>query len=76
MKAALIWAISSSVLLGLVYGHGYILDPPGRATRWRVPGLPGPTNYDDNGLNCGGRGTQWDVHRGKCGVCGDEYGIG
>ena len=75
MKATLIWAISSSVLFGLVYGHGYIFDPSGRATRWRE-GFRGPTNYDDNGPNCGGSGTQWDVHGGKCGVCGDEYGIG
>lgn len=37
-----------------VAGHGRMLDPPGRSSMWRL-GFPTPKNYDDNGLNCGGR---------------------
>ncbi|XP_063625634.1 uncharacterized protein LOC134797342 [Cydia splendana] len=49
-----------------------VLNPPGRATAWRF-GFKTPTNYDDNGLNCGGVGTQWNRNGGKCGLCGDPY---
>jgi len=71
------------ILLGLgitllyiceVRGHGMMLQPPGRSSRWRF-NSSAPTNYDDNGLFCGGYGTQWSVHDGKCGLCGDDYGI-
>ena len=75
MKAVLTSAIFCSILLGLVHGHGYMIDPPGRASRWRK-GFPGPAQHTDNELNCGGAGAQWDKHGGQCGVCGDEYGIG
>ncbi len=37
-----------------VAGHGMMLDPPARASMWRF-GFNTPINYDDNGLNCGGR---------------------
>lgn len=37
-----------------VTGHGMMLDPPARSSMWRL-GFKTPTNYDDNGLNCGGR---------------------
>jgi hypothetical protein len=35
------------------YGHGYVLDPVARGSRWRfnTSALP---NYDDNSLFCGG----------------------
>lgn len=37
----------------LTNGHGILLDPPGRSSLWRF--FPDqPTNYDDNGINCGG----------------------
>ena len=36
-----------------VNGHGYLLEPPGRASAWRA-GFPTPHNYDDNALFCGG----------------------
>ena len=76
MKATLLTlAISCSILLELVHGDGYMIDPPGRPSHWRVPNnkFPGPAQYTDNELNCGGVRTQWDEHHGKCGVCGDEY---
>ena len=40
--------------LNQVAGHGRMLDPPGRSSMWRI-GFSTPKNYDDNGLNCGGR---------------------
>jgi len=54
-------------------GHGYLKDPVNRASRWRVDSSA-PTNYDDNGLNCGGYSTQWSTYAGRCGWCGDSYG--
>lgn len=41
-----------------VSGHGMMWDPPARATMWRV-GFKTPINYDDNALNCGGRGVSY-----------------
>merc|ERR1719347_1301959 len=61
-----------SVEVNHVIGHGYLLKPPARATAWRV-GFPTPVDYTDNGLNCGGFGTQWNVNGGKCGICGDPW---
>ena len=32
-------------------------------------------DYDDHRLNCGGVEDQWGVWGGRCGTCGDEYGL-
>ncbi|KAK4884511.1 hypothetical protein RN001_000782 [Aquatica leii] len=53
-------------------GHGMMIDPPNRSSRWRFD-LSAPINYDDNELFCGGFGEQWEVNGGKCGICGDSY---
>ena len=37
-----------------VRGHGRLLEPPSRASAWRL-GLDTPINYNDNQLFCGGR---------------------
>lgn len=78
MKATLLrLAIFSSIFFGTVHSHGYMIDPIGRASRWRVPEFSeGPIDNNDNQLYCGGASAQWDKHNGKCGACGDEYGIG
>jgi hypothetical protein len=71
------WIVSLvflSMFLGLVRSHGYLKVPAGRASRWRY-GFAGPNEYTDNQLSCGGRNVQWSQHEGKCGACGDEYGI-
>ena len=47
--------------------------PAGRNSMWRY-GFKNPSNFDDNGLNCGGFSLQWDTNKGKCGVCGDPFG--
>ena len=46
--------------LNQVAGHGRMLDPPGRSSMWRI-GFSTPKNYDDNGLNCGGRTVCFNI---------------
>lgn len=60
------------VIVGMVAGHGMVLNPVARASRWRFY-EDAPTNFDDNGLFCGGFIVQWDQNDGKCGLCGDNY---
>ena len=55
-----------------ISGHGMVLNPPGRGSRWRYD-RTAPVDYDDNGCNCGGYSNQWFTHNGKCGICGDPY---
>ncbi|XP_041349372.1 uncharacterized protein LOC121368698 [Gigantopelta aegis] len=55
-----------------VQGHGILLDPPGRSSLWRE-GHDVIPNYQDNELFCGGFQNQWEVHGGKCGLCGDPW---
>lgn len=37
----------------LIHGHGRLMHPPGRGSAWRF-GFKTPTNYNDEGLYCGG----------------------
>ncbi len=57
---ALYIAVSSLLLLAaapVVYGHGYLIEPPSRSSMWTL-GISGSVaNYDHNGLNCGGFGV-------------------
>ncbi|CAH1777246.1 unnamed protein product [Owenia fusiformis] len=59
-------------LVAVCTGHGRLVDPPSRSSMFRFE-FPTPANYDDNGLNCGGFGHQWDRMGGRCGLCGDPY---
>ncbi|XP_017846857.2 uncharacterized protein LOC108602982 [Drosophila busckii] len=53
-------------------GHGMMLNPAGRSSRWRDDSSA-PTNYDDNALYCGGL---WKLVENKaCGLCGDDYSM-
>jgi len=52
--------------------HGRMMEPPSRASMWRV-GFPTPKNEDDNALYCGGFGVQHERNGGKCGICGDAW---
>ena len=49
MKAILILPL----IISYVQGHARLLDPPSRASMWKV-GFDNPADYDDNGRNCGG----------------------
>ncbi|XP_022916462.2 uncharacterized protein [Onthophagus taurus] len=54
-----------------VYGHGMMLDPPGRSSVWRFyDGFP--MNVNDNELFCGGL-NYMITQDGRCGICGDRY---
>ncbi|XP_064596525.1 uncharacterized protein LOC135463138 [Liolophura sinensis] len=53
-----------------VTGNGYMIDPPARASMWRL-GYDTPINYDDMNINCGGIYKHWVQNKGICGVCGD-----
>lgn len=61
-----------ATFIPLIAGHGMVLDPIARGSRWRCSGKA-PRNYDDNGLFCGGFSTMWNQNGGKCGLCGDNY---
>ena len=74
--SVVVLAIFSAVFPSSVHGHGMMMDPVNRASRWRLKEFAdSPKEYTDNQLSCGGRNIQWGKHKGKCGVCGDEYGI-
>ncbi|KAK4877777.1 hypothetical protein RN001_010283 [Aquatica leii] len=60
------------LLIHQVVGHGMMLDPVNRSSRWRY-NATAPPNYSDMGLFCGGYSAQWVQNDGKCGVCGDNY---
>lgn len=56
----------------VVTGHGRMIEPASRNSMWRYNYL-NARNYNDMGLNCGGFTNQFEVHMGKCGVCGDPW---
>ena len=50
------YIILCSLYFGQTRGHGYMTEPPSRSSMWREPNnFPTEHNYNDNGLNCGGR---------------------
>lgn len=55
-----------------IEGHGMVIDPVNRASRWRF-NLSAPTNYEDSGLWCGGFQVQYEINGGRCGMCGDDF---
>lgn len=59
-------------LIDEISGHGMVMDPVNRASRWRVDGS-NPKDYNDMEGFCGGYGVQWTQNGGKCGLCGDSY---
>lgn len=64
--------IGTACLLGVVTGHGRLVEPPSRSSMWRY-GYRNPPNYNDNQLYCGGVQIQYEVNKGRCGVCGDPF---
>ncbi|KAK6168235.1 hypothetical protein SNE40_022103 [Patella caerulea] len=62
------------VILVLVHqtnGHGRLVDPPSRASMFRL-GYNTPPDYNDNQGFCGGKARQ-QRNNGQCGVCGDPW---
>lgn len=73
-KFKFIVVLALVTLFDEISGHGYLLDPVNRASRWRVDGSS-PKDYNDMESDCGGYYVQWGTtYAGKCGHCGDEYG--
>ncbi|EDW66767.1 uncharacterized protein [Drosophila virilis] len=60
-------------LMVQIDGHGMMLSPVARSSRWRYDSSA-PTNYDDNALYCGGFWKQTE-NDGQCGLCGDDYSL-
>jgi hypothetical protein len=60
-----------------VIGHGMVLDPVNRASRWKVSPWTNsaPRDYNDMEGFCGGYFVQWGQNGGLCGVCGDDYSL-
>ncbi|XP_060650170.1 uncharacterized protein LOC132787255 [Drosophila nasuta] len=59
--------------IGQIEGHGMMLSPVGRSSRWRYD-TSASKNYDDNALYCGGFWKQTE-NDGQCGLCGDDYSL-
>ena len=55
-----------------VHGHGRLMEPPSRASMWRV-GFPTKADYNDNQGWCGGQTYQHQTAGGRCGLCGDPF---
>ncbi|KAF0306850.1 hypothetical protein FJT64_021747 [Amphibalanus amphitrite] len=72
MKSIAALLLVSAYMAVQVSGHGRLMNPPCRATMWRV-GYDTPPDYNDNQLFCGGKSHQYDTQGGKCGICGDAY---
>ena len=73
MKLDLFCAVILLQIFLDVNGHGMVVDPVNRASRWRFD-KTAVKDYNDNSLFCGGFAEQWKVYGGKCGLCGDSYG--
>lgn len=56
-----------------ISGHGMLMDPVNRASRWRIDNS-NPRDYNDMQGFCGGYAVQFNQNGGKCGLCGDNYG--
>ncbi|KAL8583260.1 hypothetical protein ACOMHN_043095 [Nucella lapillus] len=74
-KSAMMMLVVGMVMVGVlverVRGHGRMLKPVMRSSRWRDPRYPSaPRDYTDNQLFCGGFAIQ-QAKNGVCGVCGD-----
>lgn len=59
-------------LVACIAGHGMLMDPVNRLSRWRVDNSY-PREYTDNQGFCGGYAVQWQNNGGRCGLCGDPY---
>ena len=59
----------------LVNGHGYLIEPPSRASAWTVdPDFQKCcVEYNHNQMFCGGFSTHWEKNGGRCGICGDDF---
>jgi hypothetical protein len=71
-KVKILGALLVAILVDEIAGHGMLMDPVNRASRWKVDGS-NPRDYNDMEGFCGGFNVQWSQNGGKCGLCGDNY---
>lgn len=81
LSAAIQFCIGFAVLTAQVHGHARFMEPPSRASLWRVKNTDDmiipfksivEANYNDNSLFCGGR--EVFIQNGeKCAICGDAF---
>jgi Lytic polysaccharide mono-oxygenase, cellulose-degrading len=69
----LLAALLLAVFFDGISGHGMLMDPVNRASRWRADSTA-PKDYSDMEGFCGGFPVQWQLYGGKCGLCGDKFG--
>ena len=67
-----LWTFVYSVLIQDSLQHARLMEPPSRASMWRL-GFPTPKDQDDNQSYCGGFGVQHGRNKGRCGICGDPW---
>uniref|UniRef100_A0A1B0GM23 Uncharacterized protein n=1 Tax=Phlebotomus papatasi TaxID=29031 RepID=A0A1B0GM23_PHLPP len=72
MKVCTLVVVFAIVGIIEVTGHGMLLNPVNRGSRWRYDHTA-IADYNDNGNFCGGFYVQHSVNGGKCGLCGDDY---
>lgn len=53
----IIGALLCVLTVNYVWGHGMVLKPVNRSSRWRF-NTSAPINYNDNQLFCGGAGVR------------------
>merc|ERR1711970_538377 len=70
MRGILFITIIATLVVELL-GHGRLMNPPSRASEWRL-GFKNPKDYNDNEGFCGGQWYQVKM-KGKCGICGDPW---
>lgn len=75
MTRMFVYVLVALVMAKSAHQHGYLSDPPSRASAWLVDKdfLECCKNYDYNQMFCGGRVRQWQINGGKCGICGDPW---
>lgn len=71
-KLKIFLAVLLANLVDEISGHGMVMKPVNRASRWKVDGS-NPKDYDDMQGFCGGFNVQWNQNSGKCGLCGDNF---
>ena len=67
-----LFALTTTILINQSDQHARLMEPPSRASMWRV-GFSTPMDVDDNQAYCGGFGTHYGRNQGKCGICGDPW---
>ena len=53
-----------------VSAHARLMEPPSRASMWRL-GYDNPPDFNDHQGFCGGFKHQYGRNGGRCGICGD-----